>query len=169
MHTIHFIHLVILSSLCTAFPSPLNETLTPAPNPQPRDSPNSIFFATACPPLTLSLAGPLATRHAPTALHRRSTPGGLYVCTQAGWRGICHYEVVGLGTCWGVTPAVGWDGSIAALGPDPGAACAVWSAPAALGGGQAAVAVWPGWSDLAAMGWGPGTGADVMGVYCWAL
>lgn len=92
------------------------------------------------------------------------------MCTQPGWRGICHYEVLGLGTCWGVTPAVGWDGSIAALGPDPGAACAMWSAPAAVDdGGTALVAVWPGWSDLAAMGWGPGTAAEVMGVYCWAL
>ena len=46
----------------------------------------------------------------------------------------------------------------------------MWSAPAAVDdGGTALVAVWPGWSDLAAMGWGPGTAAEVMGVYCWAL
>jgi len=175
MHIVCFI-LIVLSSLSTAFPSAsnhLSDTDIQRHQQQPRDDTASIYFPTDCPAINLSLAGTIAHRTPlsppPATLHRRSTPGGFYVCTQPNWQGICHYEVLALGRCYGVTPVLDWDGSIAALGPDPGAACAIWSAPAAVRGGEALVAVWPGWSDLAGVGWGPGTDDEVMGVYCWAM
>jgi len=56
---------------------------------------------------------------------RRSTPGGVYVCTDNGFSGVCQYFITPLGTCFQV--AICKQNQISSFAPDPGASCYGWA------------------------------------------
>jgi hypothetical protein len=99
-------------------------------------------------------------------LDRRYQLGGVYVCTQVNWRGICAYDVLPLHQCFDLAPM--WAGEIAALGPDnEDFGCTLFSG-ANLSGNRMNI-IFPGFGNLTEQGWGKNTTNPVLGIICWRV
>lgn len=116
-----------------------------------------IFYSVPCP-------HGVAKRSSKSSLERRYNVGGVFFCSGANWKGTCPYQVLQLGECYNVSPELNWASSIAAVGPDPGFECTLYSG-ANLGGSSLPIS-YPGIQDLSTVGWGPGTDNEVMGITC---
>ncbi|TLD20382.1 hypothetical protein PspLS_08461 [Pyricularia sp. CBS 133598] len=88
--------------------------------------------------------GPLAARQGPPAF---------YACIHPGWTAPCQYFVIGVSTqCYNFLGD--WDNSISAFGPDQGTICNLYDSPNCVDSPRTIGSlVWPGISDLAALGW----------------
>lgn len=75
-----------------------------------RQNSESIWLPVDCPPGN-------SKRHIiENKFDRRYQTGGVYVCTEANWEGICDYAVLPLNQCFDL--AMMWVGEIAGFGPD---------------------------------------------------
>ena len=129
---------------------------------QERQNMESIWFPADC---ALHFLGRDATVGEGN-LTRRYQLGGVYVCTQADWHGICAYSVLPLYQCFELAPL--WAGAIAALGPDnEGFVCTLFSG-ANLSGNRMDI-MFPGYGNLTEQGWGQNTAKPVLGITCWMV
>jgi hypothetical protein len=119
-----------------------------------------IFYSVPCP------AGVAKHSSNSSSLDRRYNIGGVFFCNEPNWKGMCPYQVLQLGECYNVSPELDWASSIAAVGPDPGFKCTLYSG-ANLAGDSIPIA-YPGIADLSAVGWGPNTENEVLGITCFS-
>ncbi|KAH8800372.1 hypothetical protein F5884DRAFT_757980 [Xylogone sp. PMI_703] len=95
----------------------------------------------------------------------KRTVGGIYICTDANWKGDCGYKVQPLAECIQLTSP--WQWQLSSFGPDKGTICVVYNTgncgindPTPY---NTATIVWPGIADLTSIGWN-----DAIGSFqCW--
>ncbi len=139
--------------------------LTASSRLEERQNSESIWLPVNCPPGQYYLQPNKLKRHIiENEIDRRYQTGGVYVCTEANWNGICVYSVLPLNQCFDL--AMMWVGSITAVGPDQGKfSCTIYSG-ANLSGHSKQV-VFPGYGNLTEIGWGQNTTKPVMGITCY--
>ncbi|KAF2175468.1 hypothetical protein K469DRAFT_499490, partial [Zopfia rhizophila CBS 207.26] len=56
----------------------------------------------------------------------RGNPGGVYMCNQPNWVGLCTYQTGELHTCFRIPSVLEQEGKVQSIGPDQGASCSFY-------------------------------------------
>ncbi len=151
----HAFHCLTYIGILLPIVTAISVNLTASPRLEEQQNNESIWLPVDCPP---------GHYHLEPGIERRYQTGGVYVCTQANWSGICVYDVLPLNQCFDL--AMMWAGEVAAVGPDQGKfACTIYSG--ANLSGQSKEVVFPGYDNLTEIGWGQNTTNPVMGITCY--